>query len=92
MLRHCLAVTTALVMMTGIAFAQTSSSSTTSTQSTPAMPVPVMGGSNSSSSRQTTDSNGVVTDKTKTHSTDTTLMPAGNLGTTEKSTTSTVTQ
>ena len=56
------------------------------------MPVPVMGGSNSSSSRQTTDSNGVVTDKTKTHSTDTTLMPAGNLGTTEKSTSSTVTQ
>jgi hypothetical protein len=79
-------------MMTGMAVAQTSSSTMTSTQSTPTMPVPVIGGSNSSSSQQTTDSNGVVTDQTKTYSNGTTVTPAGNLGTTEKSTSTTTTR
>ncbi len=92
MFRKCFAASAALVMMTGVAVAQTSSSTTSSTQTTPMMPVPVIGGSNSSSSQQTTDSNGVVTDQTKTYSNGTTVTPAGTLGTTEKSTSTTTTR
>ena len=68
--------------MTGAACAQTTS--TTSTQTTTSMPSPVVGSSIDSSSQRTVDSNGVVTDKTKTYSAGTTITPSGDLATTKK--------
>lgn len=85
MIRSYLAAATALAMMTGVAVAQTSSSSTTSTQSTTAIPAPVYGGSSSRETQQTTDSNGVVVDKTQTYSSGTAITPSGDLATTRKS-------
>jgi len=92
MIRTCLAATTALAMMTGIAVAQTSSSTTTSTQTTAPIPAPVYGSSSSSSSQQTIDSNGVQTDKTQTYTNGTTVAPSGTVETTRKTTESTTTQ
>jgi hypothetical protein len=92
MIRNWLAATTALAMMTGVAVAQTSSSTTTSTQMTAPIPAPVYGGSSSSSSQQTTDSNGVQTDKTQTYTNGTTMTPSGTMSTTRKTTDTTTTQ
>jgi uncharacterized lipoprotein YajG len=86
MIRSYLAAAAALAMMTGVAVAQTSSSSTTSTQSTTATPAPVYGGSVSSSSQQSTSSNGVTVDKTQTYANGIGVTPTGDLATTKKST------
>jgi hypothetical protein len=48
-----------------------------------------MGGSSASSTQQTTDSNGVVIDKTKTYQNGTTVTPDGDLATTNKTTNTT---
>jgi hypothetical protein len=92
MIRTWLAATTALAMMTGVAVAQSSSSTTTSTQSATPVPAPMYGGSSSSSSQQTTDSNGVQTDKTQTYTNGSTMAPSGSVSTTRKTTDSTTTQ
>jgi hypothetical protein len=88
MIRSWLVATTALAMMTGVAVAQTSSSSTTSTHSTTAVPAPVVGQSSSTSTQRTTD-DGVVTDKTKTYTKGTTVSPSGDTDTTRKTTNTT---
>ena len=89
MIRFCLAATAAFGIMTGAAFAQTSTSTTTSTQSaTPVLP-PVYGTSMDSRTQRTVDSNGVAVDKTKTHTTGTGITPGGDLTTTRKTTEST---
>src|ERR1035437_1781669 len=82
MIRSWLVATTALAMMTGVAVAQTSSSSTESTRSTTSVPSPAVSGSSSSSSERTVDSNGVVVDKSKTYTKGTTVSPSGDVDTT----------
>ncbi len=82
MIKYCLVAAAAFGIMTGAACAQTTS--TTSTQTTTSMPSPVVGSSIDSSSQRTVDSNGVVTDKTKTYSAGTTITPSGDLATTKK--------
>lgn len=89
MYRCWLLAAVGLALMTGGAFAQTSSSSTTTTQSTTAAPVPALGGTSWSSSRQTTDRNGVMTEKSETSTTGTTISPTGETVTTRKTTEST---
>jgi hypothetical protein len=92
MIKMWLAASMALALMTGVAVAQSSSSTTTSTQSATPVPAPMLGGSSATSSQQSTDSNGVVTDKTQTYTNGTTISPSGNLVTTKKTTDSTSTQ
>lgn len=92
MTKTWLAAAAALAMMTGGALAQTTTSSTTSTQSTTAAPVPVTGIVSASRSQQTTDSNGVETDKTQTYSNGATVTPSGELATTRKTTETTTTR
>ena len=92
MIRYSLAAAITLAMMTGAVLAQTSSSSVTSTQSTTSSPVPVPGVASVSNSRQTTDSNGVVTDETQTYTSGTTLAPTGPVATTRKTTETTTTR
>jgi len=82
MIKYCLVATAAFGIMTGAACAQTTS--TTSTQTTTSMPSPIVGSSIDSSSQRTVESNGVVTDKTKTYSAGTTITPSGDLATTKK--------
>ena len=89
MIRSWLIATTALAMMTGVAVAQTSSSSTESTRSTTSVPSPAVSGSSSSSSERTVDSNGVVVDQTKTYTKGTTVSPGGDTDTTRKTTNTT---
>jgi hypothetical protein len=88
MIRTLLAASMALALMAGVAVAQ-SSSTTTSTQSSTSVPTPVIGGSSSSSTQQTTDCNGVVTNKSQTYTSGNTVAPAGNLVTSKKTTVST---
>lgn len=92
MIRTWLAATMALSMMTGVALAQTSTSSTTSTQSTTAVPALVPGTAGVTNTQQTTDSDGVVTDKTQTYTSGTTVAPSHELATTRKTTETTTTR
>jgi hypothetical protein len=91
MIRFCLAATAAFGIMTGTAFAQTSSSTSTTTSTQSAAPVlpPVYGSATDSSTQHTVDSNGVVVDKTKTSTTGAGITPGGDLTTTRKTTEST---
>ena len=89
MIRLCLAATAACGIMTGAAFAQTSTTTTTSTQSTVPVLPPAYGTSMHSSTQRTVDSNGVVVDKSKTDTTGTGITPGGDLTTTRKTTEST---
>jgi hypothetical protein len=89
MMKFCLAATAAFGIMTGVSLAQTSTSITTSTQSTTPAMAPTYGTSMDSSSQRTVDSDGVVTDKTKTYTTGTGITPSGDLLTTTKKTEST---
>ena len=68
MIRNWLAGAAAFAMMTGVAFAQSSSTdSTTSSQSTTTSSSPAPAGSYSASKTQTTiDDNGTVTDRSQT--------------------------
>jgi hypothetical protein len=84
MIKFCLAATAAFGVMSGVCFAQTST--TTSTQSTTSTPAPVSGGTFDSSTQRTVDSNGVVIDKSRTLTTGTTITPSGDLGTTRRTT------
>jgi hypothetical protein len=77
-------------MMTGVAVAQSSITSTTSTQSTTAAPAPPPTIASVTSSRETTDSNGVVTDQTQTYTSGTAVGPANDM--TRKTTETTVTR
>jgi len=84
MIKFCLAATAAFGIMTGIALAQTQTLSTTRTTTT--TPPVIVGGASDSSTLHSVDSNGVVTDRTRTNSTSTTVTPSGDLGTTRKTT------
>ena len=88
MIKTLLAATAVLGLMTGAGFAQTTT--TTSTQSTTSGPSPIGGAVLNSTSQRTVDSNGVVTDQTKTYSAGTAITPAGDLATTRKTTETTV--
>ena len=88
MIKTWLVAAAALAMTTGIALAQTSSSSTTTTQTAVPVPAPVIGSAGSSHT-QSTDSNGVMTDKTQTYSNGTSVAPSGSLTTTRKTTSTT---
>jgi hypothetical protein len=68
MFRSWLAAAAVTMMMAGAAFAQTASSSATApSQSKGSVSAPLAGTPSTSSSKQTPDSNGVVTDKTQTY-------------------------
>jgi hypothetical protein len=84
MIKYGLVAAAALGIMTGAALAQTST--TTSTQSTTSTPAPTAGVVVDSQSQRTVDSNGVVTDKSKTYTAGTTITPSGDLATTHKTT------
>ncbi len=88
MIRTWLMTAMALSMMTGVAAAQSSTTSTTSTQST--MPAPVPNTASVTSSRETTSSDGVVTDQTQTYTSGTAIAPTNE--TTRKTTETTVTR
>jgi hypothetical protein len=62
MTRHWLASGAAFAMMTGVAFAQSSSSDTTTT------PVPVVGSFSTSKTQKIIDSNGTETSKSQSYS------------------------
>ena len=63
MTRYWLAGAAALALMSGVAFAQSSSTESTTTVTTPTPPV----GSYSSETRHTVDENGVTTDKSMSY-------------------------
>jgi hypothetical protein len=84
MFKSLIAATAMVGLMTGVSLAQ--SSTTTTTQSTTSVPPPVAGVAVDSMSRRTVDADGVVTDKTKTYATGTTMAPSGDLATTRKTT------
>jgi hypothetical protein len=89
MIKHVLAATMAVALMTGGAFAQSSSSSsTTQTTTTPATPPPA---SVESHSEKTTTVNGVVTGSTST-SNGSTVSPMGESTATHNSTQTTTTR
>jgi cytochrome oxidase Cu insertion factor (SCO1/SenC/PrrC family) len=88
MIRTWLMTAMALSMMTGVAAAQSSTTSTTSTQST--MPAPAPSAASVTSSRETTNSDGVVTDQTQTYTSGTVVAPTNE--TTRKTTETTVTR
>ena len=97
MIKTFLAIPLALSMMTGIAFAQMSTSSTTTTTTdTPVVVVapilPMVGVTSSTATQSKTSFDGTVTDKTQTYTTGTAVTPSGNLVTTKKSTESTTTR
>jgi hypothetical protein len=82
-----LALTTALTLMAGVASAQTMT--TTTTESTTAVPVPVMPVAptiSESTTQRTVDSDGVVTDHSKTMTSGTTISPYGDSTSTRRTT------
>jgi hypothetical protein len=84
MTKTFLAAMTAFGLMSGIACAQTLSTSTTST-TTAGTPL-VIGGSSSYSTSKTVDANGVQTDRTHTTVDGTTVTPSGEVAATHKTT------
>jgi hypothetical protein len=85
MMKFCLAATAAFGIMTGVALAQSSTTSTTSTTATP----PVYSAPAAHSSERTVTDDGVVTDKTKTYTSGTGITPSGDLSTTHTKTNTT---
>ena len=81
-----------LPLISGIAVAQTTTSTTTSTQSTTVPVAPLVGATSTSSSQRTVDSMGVVTDKSQSTMTGTSVSPSGDTSTTRKSTETTITR
>ncbi len=81
MIRFCLTAAAAFGIMTGVCLAQTSTSTTTSTQSTLPVTPPVYGSTENHSSERSVDSNGVVTDKTKTYTSGVGITPDGEAAT-----------
>lgn len=82
-----LAMTTALTLMAGVAAAQTMT--TTTTESTTAVPVPVVPVAPTimeTTTQRTVDTDGVVTDHSKTVTSGTTLSPFGDATTTRRTT------
>lgn len=96
MTRIWLAATTALTLMTGVAAAQTTTSTTTTETTAPVIvqaPVivapPVIAPAPAQSetiSQRSVDSNGFVTDRTRTITTGTTVNPYGDATTTRRTT------
>ena len=86
MISSWLGATMALAMMTGVALAQNSPSSTTSTQSTTSAPAPLLGAISVSVTQRTTDSDGVVTERTQTSTSGSTDSPSGDSAPTWKTT------
>lgn len=89
MIKFCLMATAAFGIVSGAALAQTSV--TTSTQSITQAP-PVIGSMSDTVHQRSVDDNGVVTDRTTTRTTGSTLMPDGDLATTHKTVETTTTR
>jgi hypothetical protein len=86
MTRHILVATAALTLMAGAAFAQ-STTSTTTIQSTVPTVVPMLPApSTESTSDRTVDSNGVVTEHSKSTTSGTEVSPYGETTTTRRTT------
>jgi hypothetical protein len=73
------------VAMSGSAVAQLAASSSSSTETTTSVPVMPAQDTMTRTTRQTTDSDGVVTDKSRTTSSDTSTSPYGGVTSTKKS-------
>jgi len=84
MTRIWLAATTALTLMTGVASAQSTTETTTTETTAPiVVPAPTV---NETVSQRTIDSNGVVTDRTKTTTSGVAVSPYGDTTTTRRTT------
>jgi ABC-type Fe3+-hydroxamate transport system substrate-binding protein len=86
MIKTWLAATTALTLMSGMAVAQSESSTTTSTQYSAPLVMPAPGSVTESTTRTTTDSNGVQTETDKTVTRGVAVSPFGDTTTTRKTT------
>jgi hypothetical protein len=85
MLKTMLAATTALALMSGVSFAQSSYSSST-TDTTTSMPAPTSNVDVSTTTRHSVDADGMTTEKDKTVTTGASMSPLGDVTTSKKKT------